>query len=176
MSKPRAIHCYDYVPRPYAQVRDALVSDASGILRRATAAAGSRSEELLAHLHMDIAGLDLGTDIAVRIEGFAEEGDPAGKRGLLRLSWAAAERPRLFPTMDAELHLYSLAPDETQLELRGLYAPPLGFLGKAIDAALLHRAAEACVHRLLREAAVRLAAELPEHPVAASTGGAYIGA
>jgi hypothetical protein len=61
--------------------------------------------------------------------------------------------------MKAELSLYRLGKDETQLELCGTYEPPLGALGKVLDALVMHRVAEASVHRFLAEVAALLMVE-----------------
>jgi hypothetical protein len=62
--------------------------------------------------------------------------------------------------MDAELAIYPLSKDETQLDLRGNYEPPLGPLGEMLDAVVGHRIAEASVHRFLFEIATLLKSEL----------------
>jgi len=77
----------------------------------------------------------------------------------LSLAWRAQERPSLFPTMKAALNLFPLSATETQLELEGTYDPPLGVLGNAIDAVLLHRIAEASVLRFVQDVAVFLRGE-----------------
>jgi hypothetical protein len=64
--------------------------------------------------------------------------------------------------MAAEISAWPLSSSETQLEIEGGYRPPLGPLGTAIDAAVGHRVAEACVHRLLEDLSEQLRRELPE--------------
>ena len=66
--------------------------------------------------------------------------------------------------MTASLWVYALAPRETQLELTGVYDPPLGLLGDAIDALALHRFAEASVQRFVNNLAAYLRRELPVQP------------
>ena len=61
--------------------------------------------------------------------------------------------PRLFPLMKADLFIYPITATETQLDFKGLYEPPLGILGKAINALVGHRIAEACVHRFVSDTA-----------------------
>lgn len=60
-------------------------------------------------------------------------------------AWEATGTPGLFPKLDADLIVATVAPDMCQIALRGTYAPPLGPLGRALDRALLHRVAEASV-------------------------------
>ena len=71
----------------------------------------------------------------------------------LQLEWEAATRPRLFPLMKAELSIYPLTATETQLDFSGLYQPPLGALGKAVNAIVGHRIAEVSVHRFVSDVA-----------------------
>jgi len=61
--------------------------------------------------------------------------------------------PRLFPLMKAELSIYPLTTTETQLDFLGHYEPPLGALGKAMNAVAGHRIAEASVHRFVSDVA-----------------------
>ena len=61
--------------------------------------------------------------------------------------------PRLFPFMKAELAIYPLTSTETQLDFSGAYEPPLGALGKAMNAVAGHRLAEASVHRFVNDVA-----------------------
>jgi len=61
--------------------------------------------------------------------------------------------PRLFPLMKGELSIYPLTSTETQLDFSGEYEPPLGALGKTMNAIVLHRVAEASVHRFINDVA-----------------------
>ena len=61
--------------------------------------------------------------------------------------------PRLFPLMKAELFIYPLTATETQLDFVGLYEPPLGAVGKAVNAIVGHRLAEVSVHRFVNDVA-----------------------
>ena len=63
--------------------------------------------------------------------------------------------------MRADLSVYPLSGKETQVDLRGTYAPPLGLLGGAIDALAGHRIAEAAVHRFVTAVAERLRRRSP---------------
>ncbi len=72
---------------------------------------------------------------------------------MVDLQWKAAKAPQLFPTMVAQLSAYPITDQETQLDFRGSYEPPLGILGKAFDVIVGHRIAEASVHQFLTEVA-----------------------
>jgi hypothetical protein len=53
--------------------------------------------------------------------------------------------------MKADLSIYPITATETQLDFNGLYEPPLGPLGKAVNAIIGHPIAEASVHRFVSD-------------------------
>jgi hypothetical protein len=55
--------------------------------------------------------------------------------------------------MKANLSIYPITATETQLDFNGLYEPPLGPLGKAVNAIIGRRIAEASVHRFVSDVA-----------------------
>jgi hypothetical protein len=155
MSKGREIHCYDYVNHPYDQVRDALSKDAIALFQSATKAAASRARSVASELRIDVGGIGIGADIRVSVKSIEVKdreamADPVTR---LQLEWEAATMPGLFPLMKAELSIYPLTATETQLDFKGFYEPPLGPLGKAVNAMVGHRIAEVSVHRFVRDVA-----------------------
>ena len=78
----------------------------------------------------------------------------------IKLRWNAARAAALFPSMEAELIVYPLSKDETQLALQGRYTPPLGTIGSALDSLIGHRVADASVHRFVTDVASLLRDEL----------------
>jgi hypothetical protein len=80
----------------------------------------------------------------------------------LALRWeATGAGSGLFPVLDADLTL-SPAPEPgsgSVLELAGVYRPPLGLVGQALDRALLHRVALTTVRRFLAQVAAQLSEE-----------------
>jgi hypothetical protein len=155
MSKGREIRCYDYVNHPYEQVRDALTKDALAVFQSATKAAASRAESVAAELRVDIGGIAVEADIKIKVKNIEEKG-AGGRSGpvtRLQLEWEAARNPRLFPFMQADLSVYPLTSTETQLDFSGIYEPPLGTLGKAVNAVAGHRIAEVSVHRFINDVA-----------------------
>lgn len=162
MSKPKSIHVYDYVNHPYEQVREALSTDAVSVFGSATRAAAKRAEKVASELHANVAGIDVGAEIEVRVTTIEDRPRrlklPATTK--IVLEWKASRMPRLFPIMNAELSIYPLTADETQLDLDGQYEVPLGALGSAIDAVVGHRIAEASVHRFIKDVATYLRKEL----------------
>jgi hypothetical protein len=149
------IRCYDYVNHPYAQVRDALSKDAPALFQAATKAASSRAQSVASALRVEIGGIGVDTDIKVSVKNIEEKVSEAMSVPVtkLRIEWEAAAMPHLFPLMKAELSLYPLTGTETQLDFWGQYEPPLGPLGKAVNAIVGHRIAEASVHRFVSDVA-----------------------
>jgi hypothetical protein len=145
----RELRCYDYVNRPYPVVREALTRDLIGILERATttSAAGGKGPEL----HARIGSISLGVPITVRVVSVSEISRWGQDATRFELEWKAVDRPWLFPTMTANLDVYALSSHETQLDLNGVYDPPLGVLGQAGDALAAHAIAEAAVRRFVEE-------------------------
>jgi hypothetical protein len=158
MSKGREIRCYDYVNRPYAQVRDALIEDALGLFQSATKAAASRAHSVASELHVDLGGIGVEADISITVTNTEEKVSQSMSAPATRLfiEWEAATMPRLFPLMKAEISIYPLTATETQLDFSGVYSPPLGAVGKAVNAIVGHRIAEVSVHRFVSDVAAYL--------------------
>jgi hypothetical protein len=164
MSEPRKLRCYGYVARPYDQVRELLRQQAMALLQRATSSASARASSLAAKLELEVAGIELGVDARTYLHRIREDEPVAGLPPvtILDIGWEARQAPGLFPVMRAELSFWPLASDETQLEIKGDYRPPLGAVGTVVDAAIGHRIAEAVVHRFLEDIGAEIAKELPE--------------
>ncbi|MEW6321857.1 MAG: hypothetical protein AB1635_12335 [Acidobacteriota bacterium] len=149
------IRSYDYVNRPYREVRDALAADPAAVFRAATRAAADRGRAVAGALKVRIGGLDVAADVVFTI-GDVEEGTGGAVGGpfmRLPVSWEAAAHPAWFPLMDGVLTVYPLTSTETQLDFLGRYDPPLGVVGEAVDALVGHRIAEASVHRFIADVA-----------------------
>jgi hypothetical protein len=155
MSKGREIHSYDYVNHPYERVRDALKRDAPAVFQSATKAAADRARSVAAELHVDVGGVGVKADIRISVKNVEEKARGAMSAPITRLllEWEAAKFPGLFPLMKAELSIYPLTPTETQLDFEGVYKPPFGAVGKAMNAIIAHRIAEVSVHRFVNDVA-----------------------
>ena len=149
------IHCYDYVNHPYEQVCDALSKDAPGVFQSATKAAASRAQSIASELRIDVGGIGIQAEIQVSVKNVEVKPRQArsGPVTRLQLEWQAARMANFFPLMKADLSIYPITAKETQLDLDGFYEPPLGPLGKAMDAMVGHRIAEVCVHRFVSDVA-----------------------
>lgn len=102
-------------------------------------------------------------------EGFAKEVDlEIGTAEIHRtgiaypVTWTATGAEILFPKLNAELLLAHVGKNLTRLAIEGTYEPPLGFVGKVADRAVLGRYADAAVRNWLD----RLAHELQNGVVA----------
>jgi hypothetical protein len=156
------LRVFDYVNHPYDQVRDALKADPLAVFRRATTAAAARADALTAELHARIGPVDVSADIDIHVHSTDEGTSPLSTPATnFTLEWKAAKSPGLFPVMKAVLSVYALTATETQLDLEGDYQPPLGPLGRALDAAVGHRVAEASVHRFIEQIATHLRESIP---------------
>lgn len=164
MSRAREVRSYEYVNRPYEQVRDALLADTLGTFHAATRAAADRARTVASSLRVNIGGLDVGAEIDISLGQVTEVPRAQGQSPSTRISieWEATKRPHLFPLMRAELAVYPLTSTETQLDFEGSYDPPLGPVGSAIDAVVGHRIAEASVHRFVVDVAHHLRDVLEE--------------
>ncbi len=163
MSEPRRLRCYEYVNRPYEQVRDLLRGQPLELLQRATTSAASRARALVATLHVGVAGIEIGVDVRTNVQRIREEEKvPAmSPATILDLGWEASGAPWLFPVMHVQLSAWPLSSSETQIEIVGEYRPPLGVVGNAFDAAVGHRIAEASVKSFLENVVAQMRRELP---------------
>jgi len=162
VSKAKTIRVYDYINHPYEAVREKLSAEALEVFRNATKVAALRAKSVASELHVNFAGIEVGTDISIFVKSIEDEPKTVSNPPTTRigLEWEAANLPRLFPFMRAELSVYPLTATETQLDLSGNYEPPLGALGSVIDSVLGHRIAEAAVHQFIKDIAVYLRSEL----------------
>jgi hypothetical protein len=157
MSNAHELRVYAYVNRPYALVRDVLQADPLSLFQRATVRATARAQALVSTLRATVGPIELVADVAVKVTSVEpERPTPLGPATRIHLTWEASKRPELFPTMEATLDVYALAPAETQVDFSGRYTPPLGVVGAALDALVGHRLAEAGVHRFVEDVAERL--------------------
>jgi len=163
MSEPRKLRCYQYVNRPYEQVRALLRHQPLELLKRATTSAAARAGALAANLHVAIGGIEVGVDVRPHLQRIREDSSVAGLSPVtvLEIGWEASRAPGLFPSMHLELSAWPLSSTETQLEIAGEYRPPLGLLGNAMDAAIGHRIAEASVHSFLDDVVEQMKRDLP---------------
>jgi len=76
----------------------------------------------------------------------------------LAIRWeATGPAGELFPVLDADLRLVRAGERAAVLTMSGVYRPPLGALGQALDRAILHRVAAATIRDFVAQVAARIA-------------------
>ncbi len=146
------------VKAPYASVRERLLDTSAPWLTDGARAAYAEGERLLLTISPTGGAVTVGKRVQIDLGAAYARGDGF----VVPLSWWATGAQRLFPTLDADLEIMPMGPDQVMLTLMGRYEPPLGPVGRGLDRLLLHRIAESCVRSFLH----RIAANL-EHSVAA---------
>jgi hypothetical protein len=151
----RQLHCYAYVEAPFDLIARLLAEDAAAVLQEATDDAAEQAGTLSRTLSVEVGGFEVGRDVTIEVGEF----EPRGiTNNVVPLRWHAERGRLLFPELAADLEVAALAfdPPLTQLTVAGSYEPPLGVLGAGADRLLLHRLAEATVHRFTHDVADRL--------------------
>ena len=148
------VYYYLHIEKPFVEVEPALLRMLPGL--RGWAEQAYREGERLR--------TRIGTQrskVAKTVE--MEVGEPArgATQTWIPLQWEATGVPGLFPKMEADVVIASIAPELTQIALRGSYRVPLGPVGRAVDRVVLHRLAEASVKAFVD----RIAQALDEVPV-----------
>jgi hypothetical protein len=92
-----------------------------------------------------------------RVRVLVAEPVQRGAAVTMPMRWeAAGAAGDLFPVLDADLTLTAEAPDRVQVRLDGVYRPPLGRAGEAVDQLVMHRLAAATMKALMTGLAPRL--------------------
>jgi hypothetical protein len=152
-------------------VSDEVVLDVSFAVARARLADLTRNE-LLRSASRDaydagitglarVGTLGLYKVVRVHVRELAETGGRAG----LAFRWeASGPGGGLFPALDADIRLVPAAAQTTLLVLEGVYRPPLGPLGNALDRAALHRVAAATIRSFLGRLAAGITGPADTNP------------
>ncbi len=103
------------------------------------------------HGDLLLADVGFGGDVRVERPVVIEFGAPVRVNGRVRIPmrWTPTGPGGIFPALDADLEIGTLAPGRTQLAMSARYTPPLGPLGRAIDRVVLFRVAEATLKDFL---------------------------
>jgi hypothetical protein len=125
--------------------------------------AGDITQGLIARLRVGVAGLDVGVEVRVQLTGRPAEPAVAGLPEVshLGVSWKAAHADALFPSMKGDLSATTLTFGDTRIVFEGVYTPPFNGVGKALDALIGHRVAEAAVQRFVLDVVEQIRRELP---------------
>jgi hypothetical protein len=159
------------LPYPRAALEKALLSAPESLIPSIASFADDRGRHLLAEVGFPVDGHRVSKNVEIAV------GTPVASVGKtwIPMTWRATGPTNLFPILDAELELASLGTQLTQLSLSGRYQPPLGFVGRTIDKALLSRVAEATIKdfidRLARAIEAAMTLPIEAQPVANSFAG-----
>jgi hypothetical protein len=139
------IRYYVELPHPRAALEQALLSVPATVIPGLAIVADDRGQHLLAEVGFALDGHRVSKHVEIEI------GEPTmgSERTWIPISWRATGPTGLFPVLDAELELASLGAHLTQLSISARYQPPLGFVGRTMDKALLARVAEATIKDFL---------------------------
>jgi CBS domain-containing protein len=114
---------------------------------------------------IDLPGRALGRELAKQVRVHPGVTTRRGSRTLLSLRWYAEPSGALFPQFDGTLEIEPLTTDCTQVALVGAATLPLGPIGAALDATMLHRIATQSALRVVRS----LCRVLETEPAAGAT-------
>lgn len=78
----------------------------------------------------------------------------------------------LFPILDADIRLAPAGEHVTVLNVTGVYRPPLGALGEALDRVILHRVADATIRGFMAQVAARITGQPSAEATAPNGAGA----
>ncbi len=136
---------------PFPEVSLILADDAQAVV-------GAHGRRIGDQTMIDLSAHSRRFGIGLSSEAVVDVGTPRAEPGpipavTVPLSWRAAHRTGLFPTMDGALEAFPATVDRTELVITGEYEPPLGRVGELADRALLHRVASAVVAELLESVA-----------------------
>ena len=163
MSSTPEVRHFDYVNAGYDQVCAVLRRDALPVCRAATKTAAARAASLASELHVNIAGFEIGTDIAIRLIEVGERPSDlkSPRTTTFALEWEAARRPRLFPFCARRSGGRLTAdPDRDAARAVEPLRPALARSEWRSNALVGHRIADAAVHRFLNEVAAHLRSTL----------------
>jgi hypothetical protein len=126
------------------EVEHALSQDPRAWLPGLAERANHRGDLLLAEV-------GFGDVVRIKRTVVIELGRPvrSGLKAVFPLRWTASGAAGLFPSLDADLEVAPLRPGRTQLAMSARYVPPFGVVGRAVDRAVLSRAAEATLKDFL---------------------------
>jgi hypothetical protein len=94
--------------------------------------------------------------ISKQVELALGEPEEQGRWLVIPVAWRATGPGQLFPALDGRLTVQPLRRRSSTIWMGATYRPPLGALGRELDEALLHNAAEATVRDFVEGVATRL--------------------
>ncbi|TMD07194.1 MAG: hypothetical protein E6J02_07435 [Chloroflexi bacterium] len=132
------------IEHPVRECAEALTASPARWFPRLVSRIGNGSDKQLAAVGFHIAGMPVRKRVDVAI------GDPSvtGDWVTIPIYWKPTFPAGLFPVFDGRLTLVPHAPGHSRLTISGLYEPPFDSLGRTLDEAMMHSAAEATLKEL----------------------------
>ena len=97
-----------------------------------------------------------GIPVRKRVQVLIGEPQRTSTWAAIPIWWQPTFGRQLFPVMNGTVEVAPSGKSETRLTVSGMYEPPLGRLGRELDAALMHRVAEGTVKELAETIAKKL--------------------
>jgi hypothetical protein len=147
---------YVELGHPLPDVERALLRAPSSWLPGLADSADKRGQRLLLEVGFPVDGHRIVERISIVL------GDPVRSpaRTWMPISWRATGPSGLFTVLDGELEIATLGSTCTQLAFSARYSPPLGFIGRTVDRALLSRVAEVAIKDFVDRIAERMEAQV----------------
>lgn len=143
------------VARPAAVVEQVVLAHGPDLLARAAGSPLWPGED--GSFGIDLPAHWAGVEFVKRVQVLLGQPARVGPRLVLPISWAGAPGRHLFPVFDGTLEVGAVFHDMSELTLAGSYRVPLGPVGLALDATVLHAAARDTAGRLVQALAEQLA-------------------
>lgn len=152
------IHLYDAVAVPFDSVRRLLRDHPDRVLCEAAARGEAGAEESVTALELDVAGFRVAKEVDLEVLSFA---DIPGRipRARVQLRWEPVDHSSLFPPIEADLEAEPVEDTRSMLSLLGIYRPPLGAIGAAVDKVVLHHVAETAMRHFFHHLLHRIKVE-----------------
>lgn len=152
------------VSRPAADIEQALRERAPELLAAAAGSALWRDDsDVDGSFGIDLPAHWAGIDFAKRVQVNVGVARHIAGRLVLPVNWSGEPGKHLFPVFEGTLEVGPMFRDLSELTLAGSYRVPLGPIGAALDAAVLHAAARDTAARLVEGlTSVLTEGDLPE--------------
>jgi hypothetical protein len=154
--RPKRVFIEDFVELscPSAEIRNQFLASGEWLAPLANAAEED-GESLRLRIGPAWLGGRITREVRVRILGAREREDAI----VVSISWYSPSHEALFPVLEGDLEVAPLGDDSCRLTMSASYVPPLGELGRTLDAALLHRVGQSTLRSFLQRLAEGLTEE-----------------
>ena len=132
------------VEHTVSECREAITAGPEQWFPRLVSKVGDRSDKHLAAVGFKVSGLPVRKHVEVSL------GEPmvTGDWVTIPISWKPTFPASLFPVFDGRVKLVPHLDGHTRLTVSGTYEPPFDALGRTLDEAGMHTAAEATLREL----------------------------